>query len=357
MNSRASKVIAPFAVDDIVKRYGFVCENEDVRTALVAHANGGEIPNLASNDVKYIIDQLEQLNQTAYYDKSNTGLFNRNAFDREIETIVKPRLNSENNEPPVTVAIIDLNYLKPLNDFSYPFAGDVALKYVADYVSTALRKESPDKNNVDTLFRYGGDEFAVIMRGCDKEQAEKRLDKILKDMAKDSLHGDNKCLGGINKDITLQTSAAFGCAEVKANYKDQNLHDVIKEIIDTANDGETKNKEYSKKYASNIEGGIPYTLSRSVAEKLVPEYLQAKVNGNTDWSAKKAMDKIIEKLSEQGRKGDRRHSEPTIKETIAEIAKSHNRHWTSDERVTKVKGSWHERLQEQQNSSRSNLSR
>ena len=70
-----------------------------------------------------------------------------------------------------TVAIIDIDNLKPLNDTFGHAAGDVAIRAVAKAVRSIIRAE-------DLLFRWGGDEFLVILPHVDYAEATERLEKL-----------------------------------------------------------------------------------------------------------------------------------------------------------------------------------
>ena len=81
-----------------------------------------------------------------------TGLYNRTAFDKYEE-----KLNQQIKDGTAifALAIIDLNFLKKLNDTYGHEKGDIALKILADDIKTIFTGCK--------CFRIGGDEFAVIM--------------------------------------------------------------------------------------------------------------------------------------------------------------------------------------------------
>jgi len=240
-----------------------------------------------------LMSHIEELNKLAWKDAA-TGLLNRHAFDKEMEAIVKPRIEAYKSGdveqtdpekyPPITVAKIDLNYLKAYNDFSYLHGGDVALKYLADFIKKDLRKNDQGQL-VDTLVRFGGDELILIMRGCDEKTANARLQKISENIAYESLHGENQCIGK-NKDgikLPLQVSFAYGCAQFdiskfeKREDEQEEIIRTIKGITTAASDAEAKNKETSKKFAANIENGVPYSKDREASLKIVGKYLKFRI--------------------------------------------------------------------------------
>jgi diguanylate cyclase (GGDEF)-like protein len=84
-----------------------------------------------------------------------TGLHNRRAFDEALNDEVKlaNRLGI-----PLSVAMIDIVNFKEINDQWSPAQGDRCLREVADALDSSLR-------DPDQVFRWGGDEFILILTG------------------------------------------------------------------------------------------------------------------------------------------------------------------------------------------------
>lgn len=96
-----------------------------------------------------------------------TGLSNRAAFAR-----IFRRLQSlaQRNQEPLTLAILDLDCFKKVNDRLGHAAGDLLLQSLARVVESTLRSS-------DVLARWGGDEFVVIFPRTEAAGAEEALDK------------------------------------------------------------------------------------------------------------------------------------------------------------------------------------
>jgi two-component system cell cycle response regulator len=94
-----------------------------------------------------------------------TGLFNRGFFDESFARLVA---GQDNAARPFTLALIDLDDFKSVNDRHGHQAGDEALRYAADRLRDAFRDE-------DVIARYGGEEFAVLVQ-ADRQAAVDRLD-------------------------------------------------------------------------------------------------------------------------------------------------------------------------------------
>lgn len=258
--------------------------------------------------------QKERKTNVKMYTDPDTGHLNVNACHEALEHAIEKHLIdlSQNKTPsPTTVAIIDLNYLKPINNQSYEGCGNVAIRYLINYISKNLRTnvqntaagknqsvdgeapdiighlKTPESNTNDHLVTRmsGGDEFAVIMRGCDVETAKNRLNTILENMAKDSLHSKTPCIGidTKNRKVPIQVSAAVGYAQLPNELPNTNetfaekIASIKSNVLKTAGDNEKFNKESSKKQASEIENGFPYAGTRADAELILGNFFEKRI--------------------------------------------------------------------------------
>lgn len=94
-----------------------------------------------------------------------TGLFNRAYFEEIVQKL------ESNRKDPVSIIIIDLNYLKKTNDTLGHQAGDKLIRRLAEVLTTAF-------NNGQIAARIGGDEFAVILPQTDEIEASEYLKQI-----------------------------------------------------------------------------------------------------------------------------------------------------------------------------------
>jgi diguanylate cyclase (GGDEF)-like protein len=84
---------------------------------------------------------------------SLSGAFNRRGIEAKLAAELK-RLNHGNQK--LSIALIDVDYFKAINDIQGHAAGDAALRVVSEAISNHLRGR-------DYLGRYGGDEFLLIL--------------------------------------------------------------------------------------------------------------------------------------------------------------------------------------------------
>lgn len=106
-----------------------------------------------------------------------TELYNRRTFDsRIIEEIgVAERFTRQ-----ISLLMIDIDYFKQYQDAHGHLEGDKALKEAGGILNASLPRLT------DLIFRYGGEEFAVILPGTQLEGAEKVAERIRGNIEKNS---------------------------------------------------------------------------------------------------------------------------------------------------------------------------
>ena len=105
-----------------------------------------------------------------------TGLLNRRAFDPRIARLIDDAVR---DGTPVTVALIDVDHFKHINDELGHLAGDNALTRV----TSVLRACSHDR---DLVARLGGDEFVVALAGRDLPEALTWAKRIADDLRREA---------------------------------------------------------------------------------------------------------------------------------------------------------------------------
>jgi diguanylate cyclase (GGDEF)-like protein len=100
-----------------------------------------------------------------------TGLGNRRRFDERLSTEVP----ETGRDTPVSVALLDVDGLKEINDRHGHPTGDLALRAVAGRLAGS-----------GEAFRLGGDEFALLLPGIEAEQARVLVELVLVDVAREA---------------------------------------------------------------------------------------------------------------------------------------------------------------------------
>jgi diguanylate cyclase (GGDEF)-like protein len=129
--------------------------NLDVALRLLAQS-GRELPDLAQvGEIPWMQAMVDALCELSSRD-ALTGLANRRQFElalsREIDRVARAG-------EPALVMMVDIDHFKRVNDTHGHPSGDLVLKAVADALQDCIRP-------MDTLARFGGEEFAMILPNC-----------------------------------------------------------------------------------------------------------------------------------------------------------------------------------------------
>jgi diguanylate cyclase (GGDEF)-like protein len=98
-----------------------------------------------------------------------TDLANRRLFQRHATTTIA---HAHRTDEPLVLAILDLDHFKQVNDRHGHMAGDDALQQVAEIIRDAAR------GPLDMAARLGGEEFALLLYGCDMQRARPILETM-----------------------------------------------------------------------------------------------------------------------------------------------------------------------------------
>ena len=140
-------------------------------------------------------DEAKRAHEQARTDQL-TGLGNRRAFELALEVELSRAQRTRSN---LSIALFDLNDLKSINDDHGHLEGDRVLYEVAEQLRTGLRLP-------DLSFRWGGDEFAVLLPDTDRAAAEKASRRLQERIHKSCRRPDG-----------TPVEVGYGCAESGAN--------------------------------------------------------------------------------------------------------------------------------------------
>jgi len=121
--------------------------------------------------------QTEELRKLAITDPL-TGLLNRRyLIDRLEEELLRSQRYGQRYGRPLSLMMVDIDGFKGYNDtFGHPI-GDRALKAIAESIMGAVR-------SVDIAFRYGGDEFVIILPETGKTLSVSTAERLRSAVAK-----------------------------------------------------------------------------------------------------------------------------------------------------------------------------
>ena len=124
-----------------------------------------------------------------------TGMPNR----RHLETRFLELLSmAQQNGLPMSIALLDVDHFKKVNDQYGHFIGDAVLKEIARRLTSSLETEM-------AAARFGGEEFALLMPGYSLDQASDFVQRTLENLADTPMSFD---------DLTIRVTASAGVVDV-----------------------------------------------------------------------------------------------------------------------------------------------
>ncbi|MDH5370258.1 MAG: GGDEF domain-containing protein [Gammaproteobacteria bacterium] len=183
----------------------FSVEGERSRRGLLITVNKDAI------DEHYIYTLLSAYNHQVYLLRNKdfdalTGLYNRQSFDSKLAKLHK-NLSYENRSVDVQTkyifALLDIDYFKLVNDKYGHVYGDEVLLLFSNIMKETFR-------DTDRLFRYGGEEFSILLSDVDLNLADIILNRFRENIEKFNFPMENKVTTSIgycefNKKIPLST--------------------------------------------------------------------------------------------------------------------------------------------------------
>ena len=140
---------------------------EGQRTLAEKLKSSFEYLRIIKSDSERLHEELNKVRLLSLTDEY-TGLPNRRAFMRRLEDEIA---RVQRYDTPLTLALIDLDNFKHINDeYGHP-AGDAVLEWYAKHALPTFR-------HYDMVARYGGEEFAVLFPSTTTEGAERAIEKM-----------------------------------------------------------------------------------------------------------------------------------------------------------------------------------
>ena len=163
------------------------------------------------------MENKQQLNRDLYLD-TLTKLFNRKMLDLKLNAAVdRYEMTGEN----FSMMFVDLDNFKMVNDTMGHEEGDEVLRLIAKFLKQYVRKN-------DDIFRYGGDEFVILLYSITEENAQK-ITRKLEELFE---------VSDIKKCYSIGLSIGVG------QYEGQSIYDFFKQ---------TDKKMYTKKRENKLD--------------------------------------------------------------------------------------------------------
>jgi diguanylate cyclase (GGDEF)-like protein len=138
----------------------FVFMRFETGTAIIVMLSMGHTWLISAGLMFAMTQQSRRLNEMAMTDPL-TGAFNRRHMQQEARRVWQ---SYQKDQRTSTLLFIDVDYFKLVNDNFGHEAGDKALCGIVSLIRNRLRSE-------DLVFRYGGEEFVVLLRDTDESRA------------------------------------------------------------------------------------------------------------------------------------------------------------------------------------------
>lgn len=171
--------------------------NLGVKFEPAEHREISDIVEALETTASALSERDAELLELANHD-SLTGLFNRRRFIEELRAEIEEVVQNEHIS---ALFFIDLDQFKYVNDACGHPAGDRLICKVADELKRSVRRD-------DVVARFGGDEFAILMRRTDTAGARSAADTILANMRR---------MGHIEEGHVFHVHCSIGVAMLEGN--------------------------------------------------------------------------------------------------------------------------------------------
>jgi diguanylate cyclase (GGDEF)-like protein len=137
-----------------------------------------------------LVEAREALREQATKD-SLTRLWNRATI---LDILERELVRGHREQRPVGVVLADLDHFKSVNDTYGHFAGDAVLREFTNRVTNSMRV-------YDSMGRYGGEEFLIVLPGCDENSTVAQAERLRAALA-------TECM--TSKDVSGVVTCSFG---------------------------------------------------------------------------------------------------------------------------------------------------
>lgn len=180
--------------------------------------------------------------ETNYKMDCVTNLYNRQTFENEFNKYLDYlKYNNEN----FLVIMADIDFFKKTNDTYGHIVGDLVLNKISENLKNNIRTN--ENREKDIIGRYGGEEFVIIIKNIDKNDAIKKAEILRKNISNLTINYNNKIIENIT--ISLGIIHLNSC-EINFNYdytkiKNDILNKADQALYYSKNNGRNKTTLYN----------------------------------------------------------------------------------------------------------------
>jgi len=158
--------------------------NADAQQSQTAFLETQKKVEEAEKKINELTTKLDYISEVAHEDFL-TGALNRRGMDEAIEREFE---RADRHSTALSLAMIDIDHFKKINDTMGHSTGDVALAHLAKVVKSILR-------STDVLARYGGEEFVILLPGSKQDDAVNVIAGVQRDLTKNFfMHNSERVL-------------------------------------------------------------------------------------------------------------------------------------------------------------------
>ena len=184
--------IAAIPISDESDRYVVECIRDITDSMLIDDVN--------SKSIDEIYREISRLNKLVITDDL-TNCYNRRYINERLPLEIK---KAKENKEKLSIAILDIDFFKAVNDKFSHLIGDYVLKQVAEIIDINIRK------NYDWIGRYGGEEFLIMFKNLDKENSIQLAELIRSIVEKHKFR---------YRDIEIDLTVSIGIAELSTDIE------------------------------------------------------------------------------------------------------------------------------------------
>lgn len=150
----------------------------------------------AEDRIRKLEDELNHVSELIHEDQL-TGALNRRGMDDLLDRESK---RADRSNTPISIALLDIDNFKKLNDTLGHQAGDSALVHLTKVIKEGLRPS-------DAVARYGGEEFIIVLPDTPLEQAVETVNRLQRELTrKFFLHNNERLLVTFSAGVALRNN-------------------------------------------------------------------------------------------------------------------------------------------------------
>lgn len=181
--------------------------------------------------MRYLYSETEYLSVT----DGLTGLYNRRHFESNIE---REFLRTKRYPSELSMALVDIDFFKNINDtFGHQF-GDYVLREISNMIAMSFRK-------TDMIYRYGGEEIAIILTETSMENAIIPLERLREKIAQHKFVYNEE-----ETQLTISIGVSSNCASCET--QEEFVECVDKALYKAKQSGRDRVVAYSNEQADKI---------------------------------------------------------------------------------------------------------